>query len=329
MVSLTNSQRISLHRNLTRAVTLDRLMLRIIRSGQMVGFYHEGGISLAPGVAACSFLATEDAMWPHYRAHGIAHLVSKGVDIRHYVAEHMGRETGCCRGRSSYHPCFPEHHVFGYSGNIGANFGNSIGWAMAAKLKKSAQIAMNCSGDGAYCEGRSHEALIMAATGKLPVVFWCEANGIMQHTSMEAVYPTSDIADVIVGYGVPTLVVDGQDLFACAEAALTAIEHVRQGRGPFFVECKVLRAQEHNVGGVNYEGAIERDQKVMTAWKATRDPLKLARSALVESGILTTAEIARVQEAADLEAEEVVRFCESSAKATPDVKSLEREVYAA
>lgn len=325
---LSSEQKLLLHRNLTRAMTLDRLMMRIIKAGLMVGFYHEGGISLAPGVAAGSFLRKDDSMWPHYRAHGIAHLVAKGVDVKHYVAEHMGREAGCCKGRSSYHASFPQDHVFGFSGNIGASFGNSVGWALAAKYRKTGQVAMSCSGDGAYCEGRSHEAMIMAASGNLPIVFWCEANGIMQHTSIAAVTPFSDIADLCAAYGIPALVVDGQDVFACGQAACTAIAHVRSGKGPFFVECKVLRAQEHNVGGVNYEGATARAPELMEEWKATRDPLKLARAQLMEEGLMTWEQIEQVQRQADEEAEEILRFSESSPKALPTIEELQAAVFA-
>ena len=98
-MSLTTEQMRVLHRNLFRAVTLDKMMMRLIRVGKLVGFYHEGGIALAPGVAAGTFLQQHDIMWPHYRAHGIAHLISKGIDIKRFIAEHMGREDGCCKGR--------------------------------------------------------------------------------------------------------------------------------------------------------------------------------------------------------------------------------------
>lgn len=328
-MSLTTEQRVLLFRNLARAMALDRMMMRIIRAGKMIGFYHEGGIALAPGVAAASFLKREDILWPHYRAHGLAHMLSKGIDVKHYVAEHMGREAGCCAGRSSFHMSFPDDHVFGYSGNIGANFPLSVGYGFAARYKQSGQVVMNCSGDGSYGEGRCHEALLMAANWKLPVIFWCEANGMAQHSNIKELFPGPDISSLAGGFGIPSLIVDGQDVFACAEAALQAIDHARQGKGPMFVECKTFRVQEHSVGGVNFEGPVARSPQLMAEWKEKHDPLRLAAARLLADGALTQAQIDRIAAEAEQEAEQMQAFSEASAKALPSIAELQAAVYAA
>lgn len=328
-MSLTTDQKVALLKNLVRAMTLDRMMMRIIRAGKMVGFYHEGGIALAPGVAAGSFLTREDIMWPHYRAHGMAHMLSKGIDVKYYVAEHMGREAGCCKGRSSYHMSFPQDHVFGFSGNIGANFPLSVGYGFASKYRKSGQVVMNCSGDGSYGEGRCHEAMLMAANWKLPVIFWCEANGMAQHSNVKDLFPGPNISSLAAGYGIPSSIVDGQDVFACAEAALKAIEFTRQGNGPIFVECKTFRIQEHSVGGVNYEGPVPRDPALMAEWKETRNPLKLAAARLLEEKILTQDDIDKMIADAEREADAIEAFCDASPKALPSVSELQATLYAA
>lgn len=328
-MSLDTAQKIRLYTLLARAVAMDKMMMRVIRSGRMVGFYHEGGIALAPGVAAGAFLRREDAMWPHYRAHAIAHMLAKGIAIQSYIAEHMGRDTGCCKGRSSIHACFPQDHVFGLSGNIGANFPPCIGYGLAAKYKGTDQVVMNCSGDGSYQEGRAYEALHMCMTWKLPVIFWCENNGILQFTATKDVFPLPEIAPLAKALGIPTLSVDGQDLFACAEAALAAIEHARSGHGPFFVECKTLRAQEHNVGGLNKEGQAERDPALMQQWKDNRDPLRIAADRLLSEGLATQDDLDRIGIEAEQEARDTEARAESAPKATPSIESLMAGVYAA
>lgn len=325
---LTDEQKILLFRNLMLAMALDRMMMRVIRAGRMVGFYHEGGIALAPGVAAGTFLRKEDILWPHYRAHGLAHMLAKGIDVKLYVAEHMGREAGCCKGRSSFHFSFPQDHVFGLSGNIGANFPMVVGYGFAAKYKKTDQVVMNCSGDGSYGEGRSHEALLISALWKLPVVFWLENNGMAQHSGEQDLFPGKDISVLAAGYGIPAMKVDGQDLFACAEAALAAIAHTRAGKGPIFIECRTLRAQEHSVGNLNNEGPVKRDQKLMDEWKATRDPLKIAAARLIEEGLLTETEFTKWQAEADKQADAMDEFSEASPKAMPSVEELYTQVYA-
>jgi len=324
---LTNDQKILLFTNLARAMAADRMMMRIIRTGRMVGFYHEGGIALAPGVAAGTFLEKDDIMWAHYRAHSLAHTMSKGLDIKNYVAEHMGRETGCCKGRSSFHLSYPDDHIFGASGNIGANFPVCIGYGFAAKYKDSGQVVMNCSGDGSYGEGRAHEAMLMCSLWKLPVIFWCENNGIAQHSTLSSLFPGDKISQLAAGYKMPKVVVDGQDLFACAEAALKALKHVRSGKGPIFVECMTLRSQEHNVGGLNNDGPKPRDQAEMERWKAEKDPLLIAEVALLNNKILSQDEAERIKQEAEREADALESFSEDSPKAMPSVESLMSAVY--
>ncbi len=327
-MALSNQHDVELFRTLVRAMALDRLMMRLIRAGRLVGFYHEGGVALAPGVAAGFFLDKDDIMWPHYRAHGVAHMLSKRVDVKPYFAEHLGRTKGCCKGRSSFHASFPADHIFGSSGNIGANFPASVGYGFAAKRKSLGQIVMNCSGDGSYGSGRAHEALLMCANWKLPVIFWCEANGIAQHSSMDQLFPTPNISNLAAGYGIPSHIIDGQDLFACAEAAQLAIAHVRAGKGPIFIECKTLRAQEHSVGGVNYAGTTPRDPKLMREWKEERNPETLAAAALVQQGLLAQTDVDAIRAAAESEADAIEHYCESLPKALPSIEDLQSAVYA-
>lgn len=327
-MSLTKKQKITLYTNLVRAVALDKMMMRSIRSGKLVGFYHEGGISLAPGVAAGTFLRRDDAMSPHYRAHGLAHMVSKGVNVRTYVAEHMGRLDGCCKGRSSFHGCFPEDHIFGTTANIGGNFPPCIGYGFAARYKGTDQVVMNCSGDGSYQEGRAHEGMLMCANWKLPVIFWCENNGIAQHSLLEDLFPGAEVSRLAAGYGIPSTIVDGQDLFASGEAAVKAIAHARAGKGPYFVELKTLRAQEHNVGGLNFAGAQQRDPKQMQEWRETRDPAKLAATQLLKDKVLSQQELEEIQAASDREADEIEAWAEQRPKATPPISELMEGVYA-
>ena len=326
---LNNEQKMRLLSNLVRATAIDRLMMRIIRAGKMVGFYHEGGIALAPGVAAGSFLRKDDLMQPHYRAHALAHMLSKGIDIRPYVAEHAGREAGCCKGRSSFHRSFPADGVYGNSANIGASFTACVGYGFAVKYKKTDRIAMHCSGDGSFDEGRAHEGMLIAAKWQLPIVFWCENNGMSQHSSIKQLFPGDKVSALAGGYGIPALVVDGQDLFACGEAALNAINHARGGKGPIFVELMTLRAQEHSVGGLNNEGPVPRSPALMAEWKETRDPLKLAIDRALAEGLCSQADVDAQRAVAEQETQDIENFVDQSPKAMPPIEDLMRSVYAA
>jgi len=168
----------------------------------------------------------------------------------------------------------------------------------------------------------------MASKWSLPIIFWCENNGMVQHSAIEDIFPGKRIAVLAAGYGIPALEVDGQDLFACSEAALSAIQHTRGGNGPIFVECTTLRAQEHSVGGVNYAGNRLRDAATMEDWKKTRNPLTMAARRLIDEEICTENEIQEISAAAQKEAEDIEAYCIQSPKATPPLDELVGAVYA-
>ena len=148
-MALTQEQMVALYRNLMRADQYNRMMYRRMMQGKLIGFYHPAEGAIAPGVGAATFLNQDDNLSPHHRGHGITHMLSKGIDIKYYLAEHTGKETGCCKGRSAFHFSFPEHKVYMMSGFIGYNFAPTVGWGFAAKRRNKGQVVMNCSGDGA------------------------------------------------------------------------------------------------------------------------------------------------------------------------------------
>ena len=133
-MSLESDQMKTLFRNLVRAFYYDQMMYRRITTGQLVGFYHPGEGAQAPGVGAATFLREDDLMNPHHRGHGMAHMLSKGIDLKYYLAEHTGKETGCCKGRSAFHWSFPSQGVHFASGFIGMNFSPVIGMGWACSF---------------------------------------------------------------------------------------------------------------------------------------------------------------------------------------------------
>jgi len=134
MMSLTKTQLKKIYTNLARADHFDRRMEARMLQGEMVGFYHAAKGSIAPGVGLCSLLNKDDNLSPHHRAHGIAHMLSKGIDIKPYIAEHSGKITGCCAGRSTYHFSFPDDKVYLMSAFIGYSPTLAVGWGAGALI---------------------------------------------------------------------------------------------------------------------------------------------------------------------------------------------------
>ena len=326
-MTLSKEQMITLYRNLTRATAFDAMMARRMVNGKLIGFYHPGEGQLAPGVGACTFLQESDYLSPHHRAHGQAHMLSKGIELKYYLAEHTGKIDGCSKGRSSYHWSFPDKGVFLMSGFIGYNFAPVTGLGWAAERRGEGQIVMNCSGDGSYGQGRAHEAMLMAMNWRLPIVFWCENNGMAIHSTAADMHPTEDISSLASGYGMPSVIVDGQDVFACAEVAIAAIERARSGEGPTFVEAKTMRFREHDIGTPDLARWSERTEEELQAMKE-REPLTLATKRVLKDKILTKAQVEEIEAEAKAEVEEAEAFAEASPLASNTREELLAAVYA-
>lgn len=313
---LTKDEKKLLFENLVRADEYDRTMYKRMMQGKLLGFYHPGEGAIAPGIGAATFLEKEDILSPHHRAHGMAHALAKGVELKTYLAEHTGKATGCSAGRSSFHMSFPEDKIYMFSGFIGFNFAPSVGYGYAAKMSKRGQVVMLCSGDGSYGQGRAHEAMLMAQNMKLPIIFWCENNGMAIHSTASEMHPMPDISSLADGYGMPKMIVDGQDVFACAEAARVAIAHARAGNGPMFVECKTLRLKEHDIGTPDLVGSTPRSQEEIDKL-AEREPVRLAIARVIEEGLFSEQDIAALRTAAQEEVEAAWAWADEQPLKTP------------
>ena len=324
---LTDVQRKTLLTNLIRADEFNKMMYRRMMQGKLIGFYHPAEGAIAPGVAASSFLNKDDNLSPHHRGHGITHMLSKGIDISTYLAEHTGKDTGCCKGRSAFHFSFPEEKVYMMSGFIGYNFAPAVGWGFAAKQRNKGQVVMNCSGDGSYGQGRAHEALLMAQNWKLPIIFFCENNGMSIFSTAMEMHPKPDISSLAEGFGMPSEIVDGQDVFEIAEACLRAIDRARKGDGPTFVEAKTLRFNEHDIGTPDLSGWEQRSDEEHAAMRE-REPVGIATARAIAEGWVTQSWLDAVREDALDEVARVEKFADDSSIARPPVDELLSAVFA-
>lgn len=324
---LTDPQRTTLLTNLIRADEFNKMMYRRMMQGKLIGFYHPAEGAIAPGVAASSFLNKDDNLSPHHRGHGITHMLSKGIDISTYLAEHTGKDTGCCKGRSAFHFSFPEDKVYMMSGFIGYNFAPAVGWGFAAKKRNKGQVVMNCSGDGSYGQGRAHEALLMAQNWKLPIIFFCENNGMSIFSTAMEMHPKPDISSLAEGFGMPSEIVDGQDVFEIAEACLRAIDRARNGDGPTFVEAKTLRFNEHDIGTPDLSGWEQRSDEEHAAMRE-REPVGIATARAIAEGWVSQTWLDTVREDALAEVARVEQFADDSEIARPTVDELLSAVFA-
>jgi pyruvate dehydrogenase E1 component alpha subunit len=325
-VKFSKKDLIKLYTNLVRARTFDMLCTRLLAEGKFVSFYHEGAWGDAAGVGTATFLRKDDILYPHHRAHGFPHMIGKGVDPKYYLAEHCGRATGCCSGVGTVHALFEEYGILGQSAILGAQFTVSVGWGLAAKKNGTGQVVVASFGDGTLARGTWHEGANVAVLWKLPIVYVLENNGIAQYVSLEKAYPLKDMASLAAGYGMPAVVVDGQDIVAVAEAVGEAVKRARQGKGPTFVECKTIRVTSHGYGSPHMVDGEQRDMNMVEELKK-REPLSMYEKNLLKQGIITKEDIEEIAKAAKEEAAAAEKFAMES-PIQEDASILDQYLYA-
>jgi TPP-dependent pyruvate/acetoin dehydrogenase alpha subunit len=252
-------------------------MHRLFLAGEVHGTTHLCAGQEAVPVGVCLALDPGDHVAGTYRGHG--HALAKGADPDALAAEMLGRVTGVCGGRAgSMNVVDLEHGLIGCFGIVGGSIAAATGAALSAKREGGVAVAF--FGDGATNQGYFHECLNFAAVAALPAVFVCENNLYGEFTPMAQVTAGGDIAARAQAFGVPSAQVDGNDLWAVHEAAVTAVARARDGGGPALLECRTYRHYGHSKG----DPATYRPRDEVERWMA-HDPLTVAREHLLADGV--------------------------------------------
>jgi len=253
----------------------------LFAAGEMPGFVHLYLGEEAVAAGACAALEKDDSITSTHRGHG--HIIAKGGDLKRMMAELYGKATGYNKGKGgSMHIADPSLGILGANGIVGAGLPIATGAGMSSKLRKTGQVALCFFGDGASNQGTFHESVNIASAFDLPVVYVCENNMYGVGTKQCDVRNVEDIADRAVGYGIPGLAVDGNDVIAVYEACREAVSRARGGSGPTLIECKTYRWQCHFEG----EPDTYRSPEEVRAWKE-REPIAPYRTKLIDQGVLT------------------------------------------
>jgi 2-oxoisovalerate dehydrogenase E1 component len=234
-------------RSLYRALLLPRLiedkMLRLLRQGKLSKWFSGiGQEAIAVGVTAA--LNHDDWILPLHRNLGV--FTTRGVDLERLFRQLLFKEGGFTGGRDrTFHFGLPDHHIVGMISHLAAMLPVADGLALAAQLRQQPQVAAAFVGDGGTSEGDFHEAVNLAAVWKLPVIFVIENNQYGLSTPVREQFACADLASRGVGYGIPGVVCDGNDLLAVHRTTSEAAERARRGDGPTLIEFKTFRMRGH------------------------------------------------------------------------------------
>jgi len=260
--------------------TVDERMMRIQRQGRL-GFYMK-----AIGEEASHFavlpLRPTDWVFPSYREQGA--WFWRGYSIDEFINQLFGNEKDPVKGRQ-----MPVHHsartlnMVSISSPVGTQIPQAVGAAHAAKILGKDDVAMTFFGEGTSSTGEFHVAMNFAGVYKAPVVLVCRNNGWAISVSASQQTAAKTFASKAVGYGMPGIRVDGNDVLAMVQVSTEAIDRARAGEGPTMIEALTYRVQGHSSSD---DPSVYRDPNEPAPWEK-KDPLVRFRNYLKQIGLWT------------------------------------------
>src|SRR6266576_6353255 len=245
-VGLTDDDLLEMYRLVALARAVDERMWILNRAGRIPfvisGQGHEGA---QVGIAR-AFEKGHDWIAPFYRS--IATCLTFGMSPRDIMtAQYATASDPSSGGRQMPgHYGSHEHNIVSVSSPVATQLLHAVGIALAAKIRKTGQVAMTSMGEGSSNQGDVHEGLNFAAIHKLPFIFVVENNGYAISVPVSKQLAVPDVAARASGYGIPGVIVDGADVLGCYRAAMEAVDRARHGEGPTLIEAKVIRLTAHS-----------------------------------------------------------------------------------
>ena len=309
-VGLTDDDLIAMYRLVALARALDERMWVLNRAGRIPfvisGQGHEGA------QVGITWPLTKGHDWiaPFYRS--IATCLTFGMSPRDILtAQYATASDPSSGGRQMPgHYGSHEHNLVSVSSPVATQLLHAVGIALAAKIRKTGQVAMTTMGEGSSNQGDVHEGLNFAAIHKLPFIFVVENNGYAISVPLARQVAGSSVADRAAGYGMPGVVVDGNDVLACYVAARDAVERARAGEGPTLIEAMVHRLTAHSSDDQQTKYRSEEE----LADERTKDCVPVFRAQLRDAGVLTD----EIEEKLNAEIKGIVDEATEYAEAQPD-----------
>jgi pyruvate dehydrogenase E1 component alpha subunit len=286
---------------------------RLYQQGKIGGFLHLYIGQEAVSTGLVSVRQPQDRVITAYRDHGVA--LNCGLSTNQVMAELLGKATGCSKGKGgSMHMADVKKNFWGGHAIVGAHLPLASGLALGDKMQGNNAVTICMFGDGASNIGYFHEALNLSKVWNLPVLWVVENNQYGMGTTIERASAVSEMVQKAEGYGMPNNRVDGMDVLDVRKAALKAIEQVRSGAGPYFLEVLTYRFRGHSMGDPErYRKAEE-----VKCWQEENDPIGIYHKYLVDKNIVSSGELDAIEKQVEAEVAAAVQFAESSPEPAPE-----------
>lgn len=320
---LTAEDKLGFLRDMFRIRRFEQAALQYYQAGHMGGFLHLyiGQESVAAGTL--SVRGDDDQVIAGYRTHG--HALLMGLSMNECMAELFGKATGCSKGKGgSMHFFAPDKNYWGGHGIVAGQTPLGLGLAYALKYKGRKGCCLCYLGDGAVNQGVYHESLNLASLWDLPVVYIIENNRYSMGTSLERSSAfRNSLAERAEAYDIDWEVINGEDLYAVRAATWKAMERARNQFRPTVLGMITYRYYGHSVADANAKKY--RSPEEIEKYRQLHDPLRLWQKTLLQEGVATEDEIAKLDSAAKHEAAEAVQFAMNSP--LPNPSDIFADVY--
>ena len=275
-------------------------------AGKIRGFLHLYIGEEAVAVGVHESVRPEDNVLATYREHG--HALVCGLSANSIMAEMYGKQEGCSRGRGgSMHLFSAEHRFYGGNAIVAGALPMAVGLALADKMQGREAVTFCFFGEGAVAEGEFHESVNLAALWKLPVAFLCENNGYAMGTALARSESVIDLHKKAESYGIHSVAVDGMNVREVEAETRRAVESVRAGEGPVFIEYRTYRFRAHSM----FDAQLYRDKSEVEDWQQNRDPIHTFEDTLRSLDLVTAAEVEAIESKVAAEIDAAVQFAEA------------------
>ncbi|MCF6764249.1 thiamine pyrophosphate-dependent dehydrogenase E1 component subunit alpha [Thiotrichales bacterium 19S3-7] len=308
---------LAMYQQMLRIRIFEELANELYLSGKMPGLTHMYTGQEAVAVGICHALKSTDYITSTHRGHG--HCVAKGANFKEMFCELLGKQEGYCRGKGgSMHIADQKNGNLGANAIVGGSAGIATGSALTSKYLKNQNATVCFFGDGALGQGLLYEVMNMASLWSLPVIYVCENNLYGEYTSVSEMAAGNILARA-QAFDIESFQVDGQDVIEVNQLAETLIKRIRQGEGPFFIECLTYRYHGHHVGDINR--SYYRPKQEENDWKNNKDPIELLKNKLVSEASLTQMQLDELTKEIKQQASDAMAYALNAAY------PLEHEVY--
>ncbi|MFC1980873.1 thiamine pyrophosphate-dependent dehydrogenase E1 component subunit alpha [Chloroflexota bacterium] len=319
MLRLPEEKILNMFKWLLKLRLLEERMIELALAGLVPGWIHSYMGQEAIPVGVISNLRKEDYITGTHRSRG--HSLLKGMDLKRYVAEILGRKNGVCQGRGGeIHLADKQVGVMASSGIVGGILSTALGLAFASQYLGDGRVTVAFFGEGSTNQGTFHECLNLASVWKLPIVFVCENNSWSEFSPQNITMRIENISERAAAYVIPGITIDGDDVLAVYEAAAKAVRRTREGEGPILMECKTHRWLGHYVGDPQKYRPPEDLESARQF-----DPIARFQGKLLQEGVLTESILREMEEELRKEIDEAIEFGKNSPM--PDPRELAEFVY--